>query len=109
MAWLLRRGEVLASLEVASDTRARLRGFAGHEDERAALLIAPGHTAHSLGSHAALDVAYLDRELTVRATTGLRPFRIARPRPRSAALLLVERGAFSRWGLSVGDQLEVKR
>lgn len=108
MAWLLRDGEVLASLEVARDARSRLRGFAGHESERAALMLVPAKVAHSIGTHSRLDVAYLDRDLHVLGTTGLEPFRIARPRRGSAAVLLVEQGAFERWRLSVGDKLEVK-
>ncbi|HVB05935.1 MAG TPA: DUF192 domain-containing protein [Acidimicrobiales bacterium] len=108
MAWLLRRGEVLASLEVAHDVKARLRGYAGREDDRSVLLLQPARSAHSIGSHARLDVAYLDRELSVLKTRDLAPFRLAPPNRHSAAVLLAGCGAFERWGLRVGDQLEVR-
>jgi uncharacterized membrane protein (UPF0127 family) len=109
MAWLLRRGEVLASLELAEGLLGRARGFAGHEHERAALLLAPAHAAHSIGVRCPLDVAYLDKELRVLATTRLAPFRVAMPRRGAASILEVEAGAFERWRLAPGDALEVQR
>jgi uncharacterized membrane protein (UPF0127 family) len=107
MGWLLRSGEVLASVEIASGLFGRARGFAGHEEERGALLVTNSRTAHTIGVRCALDVAYLDEELRVLATTELAPFRVALPRRGTAALLEVQAGAFDRWRLSAGDHLEV--
>jgi uncharacterized membrane protein (UPF0127 family) len=108
MAWLLRQGEVLASVDVASATLERVRGFAGREAGNGALLLAPARTAHTIGAHRPLDVAHLDSTLKVLSMTRLAPLRVARPHRHGVAVLLVEAGAFERWRLQVGDQLEVK-
>ena len=107
MAWLLRRGEVLASLELVHSPIARVRGYVGRDHEHGALLFAPCRLAHSIGSHAPLDVAYLDDEYVVVALTRLRVNRIARPRRGCSSVLEVEAGAFDRWGLRLGDTLEI--
>lgn len=107
MAWLLRQGEVLASLEVAVSLAERARQMAGRRSGCTALLVrAPG--AHSLGAPDGIDVAYLDGELVVVATLSLRPHRLAMPRLGSRQLLEAPSGAFERWRLAPGDHLEVK-
>ena len=108
MAWLLRREEVLASLELASSRVARVKGLAGRDRADSPLLVMPSRGAHSLGVRFELDIAYLDSDLTVLALTRLAPNRIARPRRGVAAILQAEAGAFERWKLQVGDCLEIK-
>jgi uncharacterized membrane protein (UPF0127 family) len=73
-----------------------------------AFLIRPPLVLHTIGVGSPLDVAFCDAELTVLSTLWLNRWRVARPRPRSRQLLIAKRGAFERWGLAVGDQLEVK-
>jgi uncharacterized membrane protein (UPF0127 family) len=55
-----------------------------------------------------IDVAFLDRELVVVATVGLARWRVARPRRGATSVMEAHRGSFERWGLQVGDQLEIR-
>jgi uncharacterized membrane protein (UPF0127 family) len=55
-----------------------------------------------------IDVAWLDRELTVLRVARLPRNRMTRPVARAHAVLEAEAGAFARWSLRVGDQLERK-
>jgi|YelNatPaOPRAMG01_1025707.scaffolds.fasta_scaffold111361_2 uncharacterized membrane protein (UPF0127 family) len=101
MAWLLRCGEVLASVDVAGD-----RASAGASG---AVTLARSHVVHSFGSQRAFDVAYLDDRLVVLAIRHLAARRLG-VRPRRAELVLrAESGAFERWSLRPGDQLELKQ
>ncbi|HLI14461.1 MAG TPA: DUF192 domain-containing protein [Acidimicrobiales bacterium] len=108
MAWLLRSGQVLASVELASSPLERARGFIGRADARCAVLLRPSRTAHTLGVRVPLDVAFLDEHLVVLATVRMAPFRLGLPRRGAAAVLEVPAGAFERWGLVPGDRLEVR-
>jgi hypothetical protein len=108
MAWLLRNGEVLASLELTGSRHSLVRELGGRDKLDCALIVRPGRSAHSLGLKIALDIAYLDDHLRVLATTRLGPYRIARPNLRSSAVLHAQAGAFDRWHLVPGDALEIK-
>ena len=107
MSWLLRDGEVLASLEVADRVPARTRGLLGRSSLEGAMLLRPAASVHTLGMRFALDVAYCDRDLVVLETGRMPPWRLGRPRPAARAVLEAEAGAFERWGLRAGDRLEV--
>lgn len=108
MAWLLRDDDVLASLEVAGTWGARRRGLLGRDAFDGALLLRPCRSVHSLGMRFPLDVAWCDRDLTVLRVGHLPRHRVSRPVLRAAAVLEAEAGAFARWGLAVGDHLEVR-
>lgn len=108
MAWLLRDGEVLASLEVADGAVARTRGLLGRDALDGALLIKPALSVHTIGMRFALDVAFCDRELVVvDMVCGMRPWRLGRPRLGARSVIEAEAGSFDRWKLSVGDALEI--
>jgi hypothetical protein len=106
MAWLLREGEVLASLEVADTRSARRRGLLGRDGVDGALLIVPARSVHTLGMRFPLDVAWCDRDLTVVRVVRLAPYRLTRSVLRARAVLEAEAGSFARWNLTVGDHLE---
>jgi uncharacterized membrane protein (UPF0127 family) len=108
MPWLLRDGEVLATLEVADRPRARLRGLRGRDGIEGAMLLRPAKAIHTLGMHFPIDVAFCDRDLVVLKTATVRPARLARPVLRAHCVIEAEAGAFERWALAVGDQLEIK-
>jgi uncharacterized membrane protein (UPF0127 family) len=108
VAWLLRDGDVLASLEVAAHRRARRKGLLGRDGIEGALLLAPARSVHSIGMRFPIDVAWLDGDLTVLRTVRLDRNRVSRPVLRARSVLEAEAGAFARWGLHVGDQLERK-
>ena len=54
-----------------------------------------------------IDVAFLDADGCVLAVRTMRPWRATVPVRRARSVVEAEAGAFERWGLSVGDQLEV--
>jgi uncharacterized membrane protein (UPF0127 family) len=106
--WLVRDGDVLCSLDVASSFRSRLVGLLGRNGVDGALLLRPAKSVHTVGMRFAIDVAFCDRDLVVVDTVTLRPQRMTRPRRRAKAVVEAEAGAFERWGLRVGDHLEVR-
>jgi uncharacterized membrane protein (UPF0127 family) len=108
MAWLLRDGEVLASLEVADERSSRRRGLLGRDGIEGALLLTPARSVHTIGMQFPIDVAWLDADLTVLRTTRLPRNRVSRPVLRARCVLEAEAGSFARWGVQVGDQLERK-
>ncbi len=105
MAWLLRDGQVLASLEVLESARpVALR----RAPEHAARLVRGSRGLTALAGPSGMDVAWLDGDLVVLALRSFRPYGLPRWRPGAAGLLEAERGAFGRWGLAAGDRLEIK-
>ncbi|HKH88907.1 MAG TPA: DUF192 domain-containing protein [Acidimicrobiales bacterium] len=108
MAWLLRDGDVLASADVAQSFLARNRGLLGQDGISGALVLPHTKGVHSVGMRFSIDVAWLDRDFVVIDTTTLRPYRVAHPRWRARSVVEAEAGAFDRWGLKVGDRLEIK-
>lgn len=108
MAWLLRNGEVLASVEVADGTVSRLVGLLGRDGVDGALLLRPAKSVHTVGMRFPIDVAFCDRDLVVLDTLSMGRYRLGRPRWRAHCVLEAERGAFARWGLRPGDRLEIR-
>jgi hypothetical protein len=106
MGWLLRDGEVLASLEVAASRSSRRRGLLGRDGFEGALLIVPARSVHTVGMRFPIDVAWLDADLTVLRTARLDRHRMSRPVLRAHSVLEAEAGSFARWELQVGQQLE---
>jgi uncharacterized protein len=106
--WLLRGGEVLAAAEVASTVAQRTKGLLGRTGYDGALVIHHTSAVHSLGMRFAIDVAFLDRRLVVIDLTEMKPWRMTLPRVRSRSVLEAERGAFDRWKLQIGDELELR-
>lgn len=108
MPWLLRDGEVLAAVEVATSFRDRFVGLLGRDGIEGAMLLKPATSVHTLGMRFPIDVAFCDADLRVVDTLTLGRGRITRPRLRARSVLEAEAGAFERWRLQVGDQLEIK-
>ena len=106
--WLLRDGEVLAAAEMADSLVARNKGLIGRSGYDGAFLIP--HTSgalHAFGMRFPLDVAFLDRDMSVVDIAHLAPWRITLPRRRCRTVLEAEAGAFERWRLCRGDRLEL--
>lgn len=108
MPWLLRDGDVLATLEVAGTRRERRRGLLGRDTIDGALLIRPARSVHTVGMRFAIDVAYCDADLVVQATQTLQRYRLSMPRRGCCCVIEARAGAFERWRLRAGDRLEVK-
>src|SRR5437588_12663817 len=107
MPWLVRDGEVLATLEVADSHAARLRGLLGRDDIDGALLLRPARSVHTVGMRFPIDVAFCDADLVVTEALCLRPYRFTRPRRGVSCVIEARAGAFERWRLSPGDRLEI--
>ncbi|MEY2399772.1 MAG: uncharacterized protein QOJ00_2946 [Actinomycetota bacterium] len=108
MAWLVRGDDVLATLEVADSFSSRFKGLLGEDGIDGALLIKPAMSVHTLGMKFAIDVAFCRKDLTVVDAVTMKPWRLGMVRPHARCIIEAEAGAFERWGLAVGDQLEVK-
>ena len=111
MAWLVRDGEVLASVESADTRRARRRGLWGRDGIDGVLRLR-ARSVHTFGMRFAVDVAFcapVGREglQVVRVVTVPRR-RVTRPCLRGPVALEAEAGSFRRWGVRPGDRLEVR-
>jgi len=108
MPWLVRDGEVLASLEVATSWRDRRKGLMGRDGFDGALLLRPCASVHTAGMHFDIDVAFCDDDLKVVETVRMRRWRVGRPRPGARSVLEAQAGAEAPALEGPGDQLEVK-
>ncbi|MFI1020443.1 DUF192 domain-containing protein [Streptomyces olivaceus] len=98
---------VRVPLEIAGSYRARTKGLLGRDAVDGAMLLTPANSVHTLRMRMPIDVAYLDRGLTVIAVRTMRPGRLGRPRLRSRHVLEAEAGAMERWGVRVGARVEI--
>lgn len=108
MAWLLRDGEVLASLDIAESRRDRRRGLLGRDGIDGAILLRPARSVHTVGMRFPIDVAFCDADLRVVRVVRMPRHRVSRLVWHSRAVIEAEAGAFDRWKLRPGDELEVK-
>jgi uncharacterized membrane protein (UPF0127 family) len=106
--WLVSKGNVLASAELATTHADRGKGFLGRDHAEGALVLDRTRWIHTLGMRFTLDVAYLDGDGLVIHTSRLRPYRIG-PIVRGATRVVeAQAGSFERWGLHVGDVVELR-
>jgi hypothetical protein len=111
MTWLLRDGDVLAVVDEATSMPDRLRGLWHRPAPVGALLLRPPLVLHTVGLPYTVDVAFCDDgqegRMAVTETVRLAPCRVARPRLGTKMLVVAADGAFERWRLAIGDELEV--
>ncbi len=108
MAWLVCDGRVLATVEVADSVGTRTRGLLGRDGIEGAILLAPARSVHTVRMRFAIDVAFLDAERRVLHVSTLRPNRFSRVVWRSRSVVEAEAGSLERWGLAVGDVVEIR-
>ena len=108
MPWLVHEGRVLSSLEIAGSRRERRVGLLGRDGIDGAMLLRPARSVHTMKMRFAIDIAHLDRDLVVLSTTTMSPWRVGAWSPRASADIEAEAGAFRRWGLKRGMQLEIR-
>lgn len=106
--WLVCGGHVLASAERATTGGARARGLLGRDGIGGALVLSPCRSVHTLGMRFAIDVAYLDEQGVVIKITHMRRNRIGWPVWKAKCVVEAAAGAFDRWDLRVGQQLELR-
>lgn len=108
MAWLVTDGRVLASAEVARSRRDKGRGLLGRTSLDGALVISGCRWIHTIGMRFPLDVAYVDDEGNVIKTARVPQHRVGLPVRQARLVIEAEAGAFARWGLRVGDVVELR-
>jgi len=72
------------------------------------MVIEPCRWIHTIGMRFPIDVAYLDEDGVVIKTMQMHRHRIGVPVWRSRRVIEARAGAFARWGLRVGDQVEIR-
>ncbi|WP_103534253.1 DUF192 domain-containing protein [Streptomyces sp. SM11] len=95
-------------LRIAASYRARTRGLLGQDGIDGALLLTPAGSVHTFRMRFAIDVAYLDRKLTVLAVRTMKPGRLGLPRLRARHVVEAEAGAMKRWGVRPGVRVELR-
>lgn len=108
MPWLVSDGRVMASVEVASTRRERGRGLLGRDGLDGAFVIPACRWVHTVGMRFPLDVAYLDADGVVLKTLHMGRHRVGIPVWHARTVVEAEAGAFGRWGLHVGDVIELR-
>ena len=108
MAWLVCDARVLASAEVANDRASRRRGLLGRDSLEGAIVIERCRWIHTFGMRFPVDVAYVDDDGVVVKTIQMHRHRLGIPVWRASRVIEAEAGAFGRWGLRVGDQIEIR-
>lgn len=108
VAWLVSDGRVLASAELAHDRKSRARGVLGRHHLDGALVLQPCRWVHTLGVRFPLDIAYVDADGIVLKTVRMHRHRVGLPVLRARWVVEATEGAFGRWGLHVGDVIEIR-
>ncbi|MFM7081389.1 MAG: DUF192 domain-containing protein [Actinomycetota bacterium] len=108
-AWLVAQGRVLASATVAESRTDRRRGLIGQNDPQFALVLPHCKWIHTFGVRCVLDVAYLDDKSQVVKLQRVAPMRLPLPVRDAHTVVEAKAGSFERWGLRVGDVVEVRR
>jgi uncharacterized protein len=106
--WLLRDGDVVCALEMASSAAERRDALRGRSGWEGALQVVGVRTVHTAGIRFPVDVAFLSDDLTVLRVTQLKPWRVAVGGRGVSSTVETEAGSLERWGVRVGDQLEVR-
>lgn len=106
--WLLRDGDVVCALEMADSPAERRNGLRGRQGLDGALHLGGVRTVHTLGVGFPIDVAFLSADLTVLRVARLKPWRVTLGGPGARSVVEARAGSLERWGVRVGDQLEVR-
>lgn len=109
MPWLVTDdARVLASAEIADARSARRKGLLGRDHLEGAIILRPCRWVHTMGMRFPIDVAFLGDDGEVVKTMQMHRQRIGVPVWRATSVVEAEAGAFARWGLHVGDMIEVR-
>ncbi len=109
VSWLVTEdARVLASVEIADARAARRKGLLGRDGLDGALALQPCRWVHTIGMRFPIDVAFVDDDGVVVKTMQMRQRRVGVPVWRASSVIEAEAGAFARWGLRVGDVIELR-
>ena len=65
-------------------------------------------SVHTIGMKFAIDVAYLDADGVAQQIAHMNRNRVGTPVWKATTVVEAQAGAFERWGLKVGDQVELR-
>lgn len=99
---------MLASAEIADSRSGRRRGLRGRDGIEGAFVITPCRWVHTFGMRFPIDVAYVGVDGVVLKMVRMRRWRLGAPVRHGAWLIEAAVGSFERWGLSVGDVVELR-
>jgi uncharacterized membrane protein (UPF0127 family) len=108
MTWLLRGDDVLAAAEVVPSRFPMGQGLQGKDSYDGALVLERTRAVHTFGMRFPVDVAFCDQDLVVVRVTRMQPWRVGLPCPRARLVIEGKAGSFERWGLAVGDTVELR-
>lgn len=108
MAWLVSDARVLASAECLSTRSDRRKGLLGRDSLDGAIVLDRCRWVHTIGMRFPIDVAFLDEDGRVIRTVQMPRQRVGLPVVRARRVIEAEAGAFARWGVHVGDTIEVR-
>ena len=106
--WLLRDGDVVCALEMADSPAERRTGLRGRNGCEGALHIVGTRSVLTARMKFPIDVAFLSSDLIVLRVRRVKPWRIALGGPNARSVVEAEAGSLERWGVRVGDKLEVR-
>lgn len=72
------------------------------------MVIEPCRWVHTIGMRFPIDVAFLDADGLVIRTVQMPRHRIGLPVIRARSVIEARAGAFARWGVHVGDVIELR-
>lgn len=107
--WLVSEGRVVASARRTTARAERRRGLIGNDVIDEPLVIDPCAWVHTIGMRVGIEVAFVDDNHVIVATARMRPWRVGAPVRRSRIAIEAAEGSFERWGIAVGDIIEVRR
>lgn len=106
--WLVSNGNVLASAEVASSHADRGKGLIGRASIGGAFVLERTKWVHTMGMKFAIDVAHLDSNGAVIKISHMHPHRLGTFVRQASRVVEAPSGAFERWGLRLGDVVELR-
>ena len=107
-AWLISEGRVMASAVVAESSTDRRVGLRGRGEHSGAFVLPSCRWIHTVGMRFDLDVAYLDSEGRVIKAVRMKRHRLGAPVLNARTVVEAHGGSFARWGLRVGDVIEIR-
>ena len=108
LAWLVTDGRVLASANIATERASRRKGLSGQTHIEGALVIPNCRWVHTFGMRVPIDIAYLDADGNVIKTVHMSKMRLGAPVWNARTVVEAQKGAFARWGINVGNKIEVR-
>jgi len=107
-AWLVTDGRVIASADIANDRASRRKGLCGQTQIEGAFVIPNCRWVHTFGMRVPIDIAYLDADGNVIKTVHMSKMRLGAPVWNARTVVEAQKGAFARWGINVGNKIEVR-